>query len=234
VDGDLLIAGALLHDLGKVWELSGELATEYTTVGKLVGHIPMGATFVAELARELGDIPDELVWELQHLVLSHHGELAFGSPKRPKTLEAQLLHFVDNIDAKTNTILHEARKPGWTGFLRNFERPLLNPLELRRSWTEPPPGAVSTHGPGGRPASVVAALADRERQPTAVAVATVHDAETARVPRRGQREVDATGGRPTVEVHAATGAPESAAAMDAPATRPLQRTLGIFDGLSDE
>lgn len=150
IDVDLLIAGFLLHDLGKVWELEGDLATDYSTYGRLVGHIPAGAAFVADVAAELGDVPEELVWELQHLVLSHHGELEYGSPKRPKTLEAQILHYVDQIDAKTNTFAGLLSKPGWTGYQRNFGRPLLEPSELRATWTTPPPGERSTYGPGGR------------------------------------------------------------------------------------
>jgi len=148
VDEDILIGGILLHDLGKIWELEGDLAPTYSTVGRLVGHIPMGAIFIERVAHALGGIPDVLVWELQHLVLSHHGQLDFGSPKRPKTVEAQILHLIDNIDAKTNTIVHMAEDEGWTSYIRAFERPMLNPQAMRESWTTPPPGALHDRGPG--------------------------------------------------------------------------------------
>ncbi len=148
VDGDLLVAGFLLHDLGKIWELEGDLDTDYTTEGRLVGHIPMGATFVRTLAAELGDVPQELVLELQHLILAHHGELAYGSPKEPQTIEAQLLHYIDQIDAKTNTFHAALGAPGWTDWVRSMRRTLLEPSELRASWTEPPPGAIGDDGPG--------------------------------------------------------------------------------------
>lgn len=150
VDADLLIAGFLLHDLGKVWELEGDLATRYSMQGQLVGHIPAGSAFIADVARELGDIPESLVLELQHLVLSHHGLLEYGSPQQPKTIEAQLLHYIDQIDAKLNTFVGLLRTPGWTGYQRNFGHALLEPSALRAAWTEPAPGERAVDGPGGR------------------------------------------------------------------------------------
>lgn len=150
VDADLLIAGFLLHDLGKVWELEGDLATRYSLQGQLVGHIPAGSAFIADVARELGDIPEPLVLELQHLVLSHHGLLEYGSPQQPKTIEAQLLHYIDQIDAKLNTFVGLLRTPGWTGYQRNFGHALLEPSALRAEWTTPSPGQRSEQGPGGR------------------------------------------------------------------------------------
>lgn len=150
VDEDLLLAGVVLHDLGKVWELEGELTPTYSDVGRLVGHIPMGAAFVATVATRLGDIPDALVWELQHLVLSHHGQLEFGSPRRPKTVEAQILHLIDILDARTNTFADVAAAPGWTPHQRTFGHPLLNPSTLREAWTTPPAGNLDPMGPGGR------------------------------------------------------------------------------------
>jgi 3'-5' exoribonuclease len=149
IEPDLLVAGVLLHDLGKVWELEGDLATRYSTVGNLVGHIPMGAAFIARAAAELGDVPDALVHELQHLVLSHHGELAYGSPQTPKTLEAQLLHYIDQLDSKANLFVNAAgTTPGWSPFQRNLGRPVLQPSELRTSWAAPASGALGDRGPG--------------------------------------------------------------------------------------
>jgi 3'-5' exoribonuclease len=138
LNGDLIIAGTLLHDLGKIWELEGELATRYSTVGNLVGHIPMGSSFIAEVAAQIGDIPRELVWELQHLVLSHHGELEYGAAKLPSTAEAQLLHYIDNIDARMNMFAGLLLEPGFIQNNRLAGRPLLHAGELRRTWVDEP------------------------------------------------------------------------------------------------
>jgi 3'-5' exoribonuclease len=97
---DLLIAGALLHDIGKLVEMQSELSTEYTTCGLLVGHIPVGSEMVAKAADAIPDFPETLKWQLQHFVLSHHGKFEFGSPVLPSTLEALVLHSVDYLDAQ--------------------------------------------------------------------------------------------------------------------------------------
>ncbi|WP_096188211.1 3'-5' exoribonuclease YhaM [Evansella halocellulosilytica] len=101
LDKDLLYAGVILHDLGKVKELSGPLDAQYTIEGKLLGHITIMVTEVEEAAKEL-EIYGEEVLILQHLILSHHGKEEWGSPKRPVIREAEILHMIDNIDAKMN------------------------------------------------------------------------------------------------------------------------------------
>ncbi|UCZ54315.1 3'-5' exoribonuclease YhaM [Bacillus shivajii] len=101
LDKDLLYAGVILHDLGKVKELSGPLDAQYTIEGKLLGHISIMVTEVEEAANEL-DIQGEEVLVLKHLILSHHGKEEWGSPKRPIIKEAEMLHMIDNIDAKMN------------------------------------------------------------------------------------------------------------------------------------
>jgi 3'-5' exoribonuclease len=122
----MLTAGALLHDIGKVGELSYEGAFDYTDEGRLLGHLYMGAEWVTgECARIEGFPPDKAML-VKHMILSHHGELEFGSPKRPKTLEAILLHFVENMDAKANAF-HDAMEDlregaTWTDYQRMFER----------------------------------------------------------------------------------------------------------------
>ncbi|MDT0739786.1 3'-5' exoribonuclease YhaM [Staphylococcus chromogenes] len=97
----LLYSGIILHDMGKVRELSGPIATSYTLEGNLLGHISIASEEVAEAARELG-IQGEEVLLLRHLILSHHGKLEYGSPKLPHVKEAEILHFIDNIDARMN------------------------------------------------------------------------------------------------------------------------------------
>ncbi len=101
LDTDLLYAGIILHDLGKVRELSGPIDTSYTLEGKLIGHISIMVSEIAEAAKELA-IEGEEVLVLQHLILSHHGKGEWGSPKVPVIREAEVLHMIDNIDAKMN------------------------------------------------------------------------------------------------------------------------------------
>jgi 3'-5' exoribonuclease len=129
VDGDLLVTGALLHDIGKVEELAYEGTFDYTDEGRLLGHLYMGAEWVSRECEKAG-IPPAKAMLLKHMILSHHGELEYGSPKRPKTLEAVLLHFVENMDAKANAFsgamedLPEGVR--WTEYNRMFERYLFS------------------------------------------------------------------------------------------------------------
>lgn len=99
INKDLLIGGIVLHDLGKTVELSGPIATEYTLEGKLIGHISIIQTDIIEAAKK-HNIKGEVVTLLQHMVLSHHGKLEYGSPVLPLILEAEVMHQIDNIDSK--------------------------------------------------------------------------------------------------------------------------------------
>jgi len=103
INKDVLYAGIILHDLGKVTELSGPVSTKYTVEGNLLGHISLMAIEIGNAAIELG-IEGEEVTVLQHLVLSHHGKYEYGSPKLPLIKEAEILHYIDNIDAKMNML----------------------------------------------------------------------------------------------------------------------------------
>jgi len=100
---DLLYAGIILHDVGKVVELSGPVGTQYTVEGNLLGHITIMVNEISIAANEL-EISGEEVMLLQHMVLSHHGKEEWGSPKRPMLKEAEILHYIDNIDAKMNML----------------------------------------------------------------------------------------------------------------------------------
>lgn len=113
LDKDLLYAGIILHDIGKVFELSGPIATTYTIEGNLLGHISIMVTEISKTAEEL-EIEGEEVMLLQHMVLSHHGKEEWGSPKRPMIKEAEMLHYIDNIDAKMMMLDRalEKTKPG--------------------------------------------------------------------------------------------------------------------------
>lgn len=114
---DLLIAGVLVHDLGKIAELGGLVSNEYTLEGKLTGHISIGHGWLMETAKELGLEDKEETLLLRHMILSHHGRQEFGSPVLPAIPEAEALFFIDNIDAKMNTLKQVLAtvKPGqWT------------------------------------------------------------------------------------------------------------------------
>lgn len=101
---DLIVTAAIFHDVGKLEELSTFPANDYTDVGQLLGHIMIGAELVGERIRTIPGFPQGLANELKHCILAHHGELEFGSPKKPALAEALALSFADNIDAKMETI----------------------------------------------------------------------------------------------------------------------------------
>lgn len=126
LDSDLLIAGVIIHDICKIRELNAGslgLASEYTRSGQLLGHITMGAAYVLEAARRLG-VSEETGLLLSHMVLSHHSEPDFGSPRRPMFPEAELLHYLDTIDARMYDMRHylDETQPGeFTPFIRSLE-----------------------------------------------------------------------------------------------------------------
>ena len=126
---DLLLTGVFLHDIGKVRELSWDRGFTYTDEGELVGHIVLGVAMLDEKARQVEDFPPALLDSLKHLILSHHGQYEFGSPKLPCTAEAIALHYLDNLDAKMHAF-HKAvqadRDPesDWTEYSRMFSRRL--------------------------------------------------------------------------------------------------------------
>lgn len=101
---DLLITGALCHDIGKLRELAAFPQNDYTDEGQLIGHIVIGYQMVMDRIREIPGFPDKKARELGHLILAHHGELEFGSPKKPALIEALALHHADNTDAKLQTM----------------------------------------------------------------------------------------------------------------------------------
>jgi 3'-5' exoribonuclease len=124
---DLVVAGCLLHDFGKIWELEIGTSIEYTDDGRLIGHIPMEALFVDKKIAELKKFPAEIRRQLLHVLLAHHGEYEFGSPRRPKTPEALLVHMVDNLDSKMAGMLEAIAAQGadeeaWTPYSRILER----------------------------------------------------------------------------------------------------------------
>jgi 3'-5' exoribonuclease len=101
---DLLITASILHDLGKVDELSYHRSFDYSDEGRLLGHIILGMERLENKIRQLSDFPKDLAVQLKHLLISHHGQYEWGSPRKPMTLEAIMLHYLDNLDAKMNGI----------------------------------------------------------------------------------------------------------------------------------
>lgn len=101
---DLLLTAAMFHDIGKLKELSTFPANDYTDAGQLLGHIMIGAEWIGEKIREIDGFPEVLANELKHCILAHHGELEYGSPKKPALVEALALSFADNLDAKMQTV----------------------------------------------------------------------------------------------------------------------------------
>jgi 3'-5' exoribonuclease len=132
IDQDLLITSGILHDVGKVAELSFDRTFDYTDSGRLLGHIVLTVEMVDEKMRAIPEFPESLSLSLKHNLLSHHGEYAFGSPKLPMTLEALLLHQIDDLDAKVNGFLgwieKEKEDPSrWTSYHKLFERFIFKP-----------------------------------------------------------------------------------------------------------
>lgn len=125
LNADLLYTAALCHDIGKVYELSAFPANDYTDDGQLLGHIVMGCEMVGEQIRAIDGFPKKLGNELKHCILAHHGELEFGSPKKPALVEAMALNFADNTDAKMETMKEILRAAGdqndWLGYNRLLE-----------------------------------------------------------------------------------------------------------------
>jgi len=137
INRDLLMAGVILHDIGKIYELSYTSSFDYTDKGKLIGHITMGVELVNKKTAAIPGFPEEIRIALNHLILSHHGVLEYGSPKRPKMAEAILLSFLDDMDAKVAAlrVMTEDREEGdnWTPYQKMFERPIYMGLMGKRS-----------------------------------------------------------------------------------------------------
>ena len=129
VNRDLLAAGAILHDVGKVESFDYARGFRYSDAGGLIGHLPLGASMIERRAAAIDGFPRPLLEHLLHLILSHHGEYQYGSPILPATAEAIALHYIDNLDAKLNafdTALLDDWNPqdNWTEWVRAFDRRL--------------------------------------------------------------------------------------------------------------
>lgn len=150
VNRSYLIAGCVLHDIGKLAELSPEPGFEYTDDGRLLGHIAISLEWVGQFAARIDDFPYEVERLLKHLVIAHHGSLQFGSPRVPMTLEAMLTHAIDDLDSKMNQWLSAIdREAGatWTSFQPQLERVIYvgDRDHYNASGQEASPGAKAKH-----------------------------------------------------------------------------------------
>ena len=134
VDADLLVTGAILHDIGKIRELSWKNSFSYTLEGQMIGHISIAQGMLVEKVKEIAPFPEKLRVLVEHMILSHHGKYEFGSPKLPMTPEAVLLNVLDDLEAKMQAMRNEFAKaeasgkgPGeMTDWVRSLERPVLD------------------------------------------------------------------------------------------------------------
>lgn len=140
VDEDLMVFCAIFHDIGKIRELSwGKGGFAYTTEGRLVGHVVLGEGIISSYIAQLPDFPKELALQISHIMISHQGELEYGSPERPKTLEAILVHFADNIDARVEMYLDTTSNVsggGWSHHDNALKRALYVPEKPGSHWSD--------------------------------------------------------------------------------------------------
>jgi 3'-5' exoribonuclease len=163
IDFDLLLAGVILHDIGKIHELDYARTFRYTDLGQLLGHIQIGLGMVNEKLRSMPDFPPRLRDLLLHMILSHHGELEFGSPKVPLFPEALLLHHLDTMDAKMETMRSMIERDpqvegAWTCYNALLERPA-----LKKARYLDPPAAPRPASPARQEAQSKSEFADKLR-----------------------------------------------------------------------
>lgn len=125
INRDLLLTAAMFHDIGKTKELSTFPENDYTDDGQLLGHIMIGTEMIGDRIRTIEGFPEKVATELKHCILAHHGELEYGSPKKPALIEAMALNFADNTDAKMETMIEILKgagdNTGWLGYHRLME-----------------------------------------------------------------------------------------------------------------
>jgi len=147
IDLDLLLTGVILHDVGKIHELTYDRSFGYSTDGQLLGHISIGIRMIDEKIREIPHFPERLRTLLQHMILSHHGELAFGSPKVPLFPEALLLHHIDNMDSKMECMRSFIERDRlvdscWTSYISSLDRSVLKKRKFLEEDVQSPPSAA--------------------------------------------------------------------------------------------
>jgi len=153
INRDLLVCGALLHDIGKVDELSYQKAFDYTDMGRLLGHITIGVEMIEEKIKKISEFPPDLRMVLKHMILSHHGVYEYGSPKRPKTIEALLLYYLDDLDAKMNGFQQafseeDVDRPNWSRYHKLFDRYLFKHTYRSKNASESDNSEMETSATG--------------------------------------------------------------------------------------
>ncbi len=151
INRDLLLTGAFLHDIGKIHELTYNRSFSYTTRGQLLGHMVIELEMLHAKLAQLPDFPEELKILIEHLIISHHGEYEFGSPKLPMFPEALMLHYLDNLDSKMESMrAHFEREAGaespWAGYNSSLGRPLLNSTKFLEKKPDPPAAGAASDG----------------------------------------------------------------------------------------
>ena len=171
VDLDLLLTGVILHDIGKIYELNYERGISYSTEGQLIGHIDIAMRMVGNTLRGLPDFPPKLRTLVEHMILSHHGHLEFGSPKLPQFPEALLLHYLDDMDSKMECmralIAKDRQVEGcFTSYSSALDRPA---LKMDRYWEDPPakPAVCPPAGNGNGQQQPAVRPAEAPAQPAA-------------------------------------------------------------------
>jgi 3'-5' exoribonuclease len=173
VDWSLMVAGIVLHDIGKIYELTYERGFSYSTEGQLIGHISIAMRMLSDKLRAFPDFPNDLRNLLEHMILSHHGKLEFGSPKVPLFPEALLLHYLDDMDSKMECMRAMAEKGAqaeglFTAWSPSLERVVLRKERYLAKCAESPTATLAKAAePSPPPASVVdsaSGFADKLRQ----------------------------------------------------------------------
>ncbi len=154
VNADLVYTGLMLHDIGKIYEMSYEKSFGYTDDGQLVGHLIQGVEMVYDKIRSIPQFPDKIKTHIVHLILAHHGRLEFGSPKLPMTMEAIMVHYLDDMDSKIQGVLDLAAKENnpdsdWVAFNRLFGRPMY--IGTRQDMKEKEGLILSSSSPNSSP-----------------------------------------------------------------------------------
>lgn len=126
VNTSYVVAGAIIHDICKIYELTDDINVEYTEEGKLVGHLVKGVELVDKFSHRIKDFPYQMKLHLKHILLSHHGEYSYGSPKIPQTSEAMLVHLIDLLDSKMHSFetvkKNDSNTGHWTSFVKHLDR----------------------------------------------------------------------------------------------------------------
>ncbi len=176
INRDLLLTGAFLHDIGKIHELTYIRSFSYSTRGQLLGHMVIELEMLHAKLAQLPDFPEELKILVEHLIISHHGEYEFGSPKLPMFPEALMLHYLDDLDSKMESMrAHFEREIGsegpWTGYNSSLGRPLLNSTRFLEKKPNPPATPAADQSVSDAEAPTLHRLESPEERTTAQPIA---------------------------------------------------------------